>query len=178
MQLPVRQLARVAAVAVGPPVRPAVGAAGAAGVARGVRGLPLPAPHACLVRRVLHAACRRYRIMTLALLILSGRKVRNRGLMLHLEFLITKEVLSDTLTTLRESINIKSKLLLFFINWNCIMAGCSGSPRLQRRRRARERRKVRSSSEKDDAGDELAYIDSLPEVKMRYFKDNVPQRNR
>lgn len=47
---------------------------------------------------------------------------------------------------------------------NCVITGCSGSPRLQRRRRARERRKVRSSSEKDDAGDELAYIDSLPEV--------------
>ncbi|XP_031765999.2 tubby-related protein 4 isoform X2 [Galleria mellonella] len=52
--------------------------------------------------------------------------------------------------------------------------GCSGSPRLQRRRRARERRKVRNSSEKDDAHDELAYIDSLPEdVRLVEVTSNI-----
>lgn len=45
-----------------------------------------------------------------------------------------------------------------------IYLGCSGSPRLQRRRRARERRKTRNAANKDDVPDELAYIDSLPEV--------------
>ncbi|KAM3960985.1 LOW QUALITY PROTEIN: WD40 superfamily protein Tusp [Aphomia sociella] len=52
--------------------------------------------------------------------------------------------------------------------------GCSGSPRLQRRRRARERRKVRNSSEKDDTPDELAYIDSLPEdVRLVEVTSNI-----
>ncbi|KAH9634520.1 hypothetical protein HF086_016608 [Spodoptera exigua] len=52
--------------------------------------------------------------------------------------------------------------------------GCSGSPRLQRRRRARERRKVRNSSEKEDAPDELAYIDSLPEdVRLVEVTSNI-----
>lgn len=52
--------------------------------------------------------------------------------------------------------------------------GCSGSPRLQRRRRARERRKVRNSNEKEDAPDELAYIDSLPEdVRLVEVTSNI-----
>ncbi|XP_075971437.1 WD40 superfamily protein Tusp isoform X2 [Anticarsia gemmatalis] len=52
--------------------------------------------------------------------------------------------------------------------------GCSGSPRLQRRRRARERRKVRSTSEKDEPPDELAYIDSLPEdVRLVEVTSNI-----
>lgn len=49
-----------------------------------------------------------------------------------------------------------------------VFKGCSGSPRLQRRRRARERRKTRNSTDKDEAPDELAYIDSLPEVCLYY----------
>ncbi|KAL4711696.1 hypothetical protein ACJJTC_003463 [Scirpophaga incertulas] len=52
--------------------------------------------------------------------------------------------------------------------------GCSGSPRLQRRRRARERRKIRGTSEKDDTPDELAYIDSLPEdVRLVEVTSNI-----
>ncbi|CAG9559846.1 unnamed protein product [Danaus chrysippus] len=52
--------------------------------------------------------------------------------------------------------------------------GCSGSPRLQRRRRARERRKARNASEKDDTPDELAYIDSLPEdVRLVEVTSNI-----
>ncbi|XP_028028931.1 tubby-related protein 4 isoform X1 [Bombyx mandarina] len=52
--------------------------------------------------------------------------------------------------------------------------GCSGSPRLQRRRRARERRKVRAATEKDEPPDELAYIDSLPEdVRLVEVTSNI-----
>ncbi|KPJ02892.1 Tubby-related protein 4 [Papilio xuthus] len=52
--------------------------------------------------------------------------------------------------------------------------GCTGSPRLQRRRRARERRKARKSGEKDDPPDELAYIDSLPEdVRLVEVTSNI-----
>lgn len=51
----------------------------------------------------------------------------------------------------------------------CNFIGCSGSPRLQRRRRARDRRKTRNSADKDETPDELAYIDSLPEVLI-FFK--------
>ncbi|XP_045766051.1 tubby-related protein 4 isoform X2 [Maniola jurtina] len=52
--------------------------------------------------------------------------------------------------------------------------GCSGSPRLQRRRRARERRKTRNSSEKVETPDELAYIDSLPEdVRLVEVTSNI-----
>ncbi|XP_060801858.1 tubby-related protein 4 [Amyelois transitella] len=52
--------------------------------------------------------------------------------------------------------------------------GCSGSPRLQRRRRARSRRKMRHASDKDDAPDELAYIDSLPEdVRLVEVTSNI-----
>ncbi|XP_063360140.1 tubby-related protein 4 [Cydia amplana] len=50
--------------------------------------------------------------------------------------------------------------------------GCSGSPRVQRRRRARTRRKLRA--ERDDAPDELAYIDSLPEdVRLVEVTSNI-----
>ncbi|XP_063619222.1 tubby-related protein 4 [Cydia splendana] len=50
--------------------------------------------------------------------------------------------------------------------------GCSGSPRLQRRRRARTRRKLRA--ERDAAPDELAYIDSLPEdVRLVEVTSNI-----
>ncbi|CAH0729304.1 unnamed protein product, partial [Brenthis ino] len=52
--------------------------------------------------------------------------------------------------------------------------GCSGSPRLQRRRRARERRKTRNSTDKDETPDELAYIDSLPEdVRLVEVTSNI-----
>lgn len=55
--------------------------------------------------------------------------------------------------------------------------GCSGSPRLQRRRRARERRKyekIRHTTEKDEALDELTYIDSLPEeVRLVEVTSNI-----
>ncbi|XP_046963632.1 tubby-related protein 4 [Vanessa cardui] len=52
--------------------------------------------------------------------------------------------------------------------------GCSGSPRLQRRRRARERRKTRNAADKDETPDELAYIDSLPEdVRLVEVTSNI-----
>ncbi|XP_068631348.1 tubby-related protein 4 [Battus philenor] len=52
--------------------------------------------------------------------------------------------------------------------------GCTGSPRLQRRRRARERRKARKNGEKDDTPDELAYIDSLPEnIRLVEVTSNI-----
>ncbi|CAG9136050.1 unnamed protein product [Plutella xylostella] len=51
--------------------------------------------------------------------------------------------------------------------------GCSGSPRLQRRRRARERRKM-CSAERDEANEELAYIDSLPEdIRLVEVTSNI-----
>ncbi|XP_050669580.1 uncharacterized protein LOC126968598 [Leptidea sinapis] len=53
-------------------------------------------------------------------------------------------------------------------------AGCSGSPRLQRRRRARERRKARTSTDKEDMPNQLAYIDSLPEdVRLVEVTSNI-----
>ncbi|XP_047983978.1 tubby-related protein 4 [Leguminivora glycinivorella] len=53
-----------------------------------------------------------------------------------------------------------------------IEISCSGSPRMQRRRRARTRRKLRA--ERDDAADDLAYIDSLPEdVRLVEVTSNI-----
>lgn len=56
--------------------------------------------------------------------------------------------------------------------------GCAGSPRMQRRRKRRNKSRGRTSqtekqsgpSSGDTDGDDLAYVDTLPEVNIKYYE--------